>query len=86
MSKLDAKNSIALSFIIIGLLITFWGMGVGGEVIDQSINGTNVPLNNMDFYQWNWRIFMGLGGIFTGLGLAAFPSQKVIEKETGRYS
>ena len=86
MPNLDAKNSIAVSLIIMGLLVTLWGMGIGGEVVEQSINGYEVPLNNMDYYQWNWRTFMGLGAFFTGILLALFPSQSVIEKHTGRYS
>jgi len=84
MPNLDAKNSIGLSLLIIGLFVVIWGLGVGDEVIMQTINGTEVPLNNFDYYQWNWRVFMGLGAAFTGILLLLFPSIAVIEKETGR--
>ncbi len=79
---MSTKNAIGTSLLILCLGITVIGWSkASSDTVTKKINGTEVVLRNSDSYNLNWRAFFGLTFAGLGLGLIAFPSQKVIDAD-----
>lgn len=84
--KPTLKNVIGYAHIAVGLIIFLGSFGVHNpEVITETINGMEVVLDNPAHQHFNWRAIVGLAAAGAGFGLLFFPTQKMVEPESGRF-